>query len=106
MCHPILPRFGKTQFFEFPLTNPFAHEERFQIDITDPELRLVTAFDEWLHLRRACRPAVGELGQEPVEADMFDRDGEGHIQVSCILLVLCKTAVLLHFSTKSIVCRK
>jgi hypothetical protein len=48
-------RFGKTQFFEYPITNPFAHEERFQIEINDPELRLVTAFDEWLHLRRACR---------------------------------------------------
>lgn len=48
-------RFGKTQFFEYPITNPFAHEERFQIEISDPELRLVTAFDEWLHLRRACR---------------------------------------------------
>lgn len=77
-------RFGKTQFFEYPLTNPFAHEERFQIEISDPELRLVTAFDEWLHLRRACRPAAGELGQEPVEAEMFDRDASGNIQVALL----------------------
>lgn len=50
-----LCRFGKTLFFEYPITNPFAHEERFQIEINDPELRLVSAFDEWIHLRRACR---------------------------------------------------
>jgi len=48
-------RFGKALFFEYPITNPFAHEERFQINVADPELRLVTAFDEWIHLRRACR---------------------------------------------------
>jgi hypothetical protein len=47
-------------------------------------LRLVTAFDEWLHLRRTCRPAVGELGGEPVEAEMFDRDGQGNIQVALL----------------------
>ena len=77
----IYPRFGKTVFFEFPITNPFSHEERFIIDINDPELRLVTAFDEWLHLRQTCRPATGDLGAEPVEAEMFDRDGFGNVQV-------------------------
>jgi len=80
----IYPRFGKTQFFEFPTTNPFAHEERFQIEINDPELKLVTMFDEWLHLRRVCRPAVGQLGNEPVEAEMFDRDGTGNVQVALL----------------------
>lgn len=51
----LYPRFGKTVFFEYAITNPFAHEERFQIEINDPELRLVTAFDEWIHLRKSCR---------------------------------------------------
>jgi hypothetical protein len=41
------------------VTNPFGHEERFFIDIAggegDPELRLVTMLDEWLHLRHHCR---------------------------------------------------
>jgi len=77
----IYPRFGKTLFFEFPVTNPFSHEERFIIDTNDPELRLVTSFDEWLHLRQSCRSANGELGPEPVEAEMFDRDGYGNVQV-------------------------
>ena len=77
----IYPRFGKTLFFEFPITNPFSHEERFIVDINDPELRLVTSFDEWLHLRSTCRSATGELGPEPVEAEMFDRDGYGNVQV-------------------------
>lgn len=51
------------------------------VDIADPELRIVTSFDEWLHLRRNCRPCVGELGSEPVEADMFDQDSEGRVQI-------------------------
>ena len=74
-------RFGKTLFFEFPITNPFSHEERFIIDVNDSELRLVTAFDEWLHHRQTCRSATGDLGSEPVEAEMFDRDGFGNVQV-------------------------
>lgn len=32
----------------------------------------------------ASRPCVGELGAEPVEAEMFDRDGYGNIQVSLL----------------------
>ena len=51
----IYPRFGKTLFFEYPLTNPFGHEERFLIEIGDTELRIVTSFDEWTHLRNTCR---------------------------------------------------
>ena len=77
----IFPRFGKTLFFEQPITNPFAHEERFIIDLGDPEIRLVTGLDEWLHLRQACAPCHGSLGPDPVEAEMFDRDGHGNIQV-------------------------
>ena len=77
-------RFGKTLFFEQPITNPFGHEERFLLSLEDPELRLVTAFDEWLHLRRHTRPCVGDLGSEPVEAEMFDRDGYGNVQVALL----------------------
>lgn len=60
-CYLLSGRFGKALFFEYPITNPFAHEERFQINVADPELRLVTAFDEWIHLRRACRYAAVAL---------------------------------------------
>lgn len=51
----LYPRFGKTVFFEYPLTNPFGHEERFLIEINDPELKIVSGFDEWLHLRTFCK---------------------------------------------------
>lgn len=81
---PVKKRFGKTLFFEQPLTNPFGHEERFLISLEDSELRLVTGFDEWLMLRQTCRPCIGELGLEPVEADMFDKDGYGNIQVALL----------------------
>lgn len=77
-------RFGKTLFFEYPITNPFAHEERFLIEVTDPELRVVTAFDEWIQLRHRVRPCVGELGGDPVELEMFDRDGMGNTQVALL----------------------
>jgi Ca2+-binding EF-hand superfamily protein len=80
----IFPRFGKTLFFEHPLSNPFAHEERFIIEVNDPELRIVVNFEEWLHLRNTCRPCVGELGADPVEAEMFDTDSLGNVQVALL----------------------
>ena len=80
----IYPRFGVTQFFEHPLTNPYGHEERFILSVEDHELRLVTGFDEWLHLRQHCKVCVGDLGSEPVEAEMFDKDGYGNIQVALL----------------------
>jgi hypothetical protein len=51
----VYPRFGKTVFFEYPLTNPFGHEERFLIEINDSELKIVSSYDEWLCLRGGCR---------------------------------------------------
>ena len=80
----IYPRFGKTLFFELPLTNPFGHEERFMLNLEDSELRIVTSFDEWIHLRNTCRPCTGELGPEPVELEMFDRDSRGVVQVALL----------------------
>ena len=44
----------------------------------------MTAFDEWLYLRQHTRPCVGDLGSEPVEAEMFDRDGYGNVQVALL----------------------
>ena len=44
----------------------------------------MTSFDEWLHLRQYNRPCVGDLGSDPVEAEMFDRDGFGNIQVALL----------------------
>ncbi len=51
----LYPRFGVTLFFEYPIINPYSHEERFIIELNDPELRLITNFDEWLHLRQFSR---------------------------------------------------
>ena len=48
-------RFGKTLFFEHPITNPYSHEERFLIEFDDTELRLVTNLEEWMQLRQCCR---------------------------------------------------
>ena len=66
-------RFGKTLFFEHPISNPFGHEERFLLSLHDSELRLVSSFEEWMHLRHTCRPCSGELGPEPSEVEMFDK---------------------------------
>lgn len=76
-------RFGQTLFFEHPISNPFGHEERFVLDIRnhDDELKLVTGLDEWMQLRAKCRPCTGSLGEDPVEAEMFDVDGYGNVQV-------------------------
>ena len=80
----VYPRFGKTLYFEQPFTNPFNHEERFIIDVNDPELRVVTNFEEWMQLRATVEPCVGELGPDPIETDMFDRDAYGNIQVALL----------------------
>lgn len=78
-------RFGKTLFFEYPITNPFGHEERFVIDVPDGELRLITSIEEWLFCRKYLRPCVGELGSDPIESDLFDRDpATGHVSVTLL----------------------
>ena len=84
LCISVYFRFGKTLFFEQPLTNPYGHEERFLLSVEDAELRIVTAYDEWLYLRTHTRPCVGDLGSDPVESEMFDRDGYGNIQVALL----------------------
>lgn len=66
----------------------------------ESELRLITNLEEWLYFREHCRyffhylpfslsslvvpmhsPCTGSLGQDPLEAEMFDRDGYGNVQV-------------------------
>jgi hypothetical protein len=80
----IYPRFGKALFFEHPVTNPFGHEERFLIEVKDPELRLVTNFDEWLVFRNNCITCTGTLGPDPVETELFDHDGQGNAIVALL----------------------
>lgn len=59
-------------FFEFPFTNPFPEETRFEIWIEHPECRIVHHYEEWLWLRHHCSPCLGDLGPEPCEMELFD----------------------------------
>jgi len=85
----LYPRFGKTLFFEYPITNPFAHEERFCIEVHDSELRVVTDLAEWQHLRDNVRPCIGDLNPvNPVETEIFDVhvSPSGTTQIQLLLL--------------------
>ena len=79
----IYPQFAKTVFFEAEVRNPFAHEEFFIIDVSDPELRIVTDYSEWIHLRRHVKPATS-IGLEPTDPDTFDLDGNGHVHFALL----------------------
>ena len=79
----IYPCFGKTLFFEMPVRNPFDHEEFFNIEISDPELSLVSNFDEWLYLRRNVA-SCGNIGDEPVDPQMFDVDGNENVHFALL----------------------
>ena len=72
--YTLTPRFGHTVFFEYSLKNPFGQEERFTIDFKDSEVRVVTSSEEWMYLRRRVPPAVGSVGEWPIEHDMIDGD--------------------------------
>ena len=80
----LYPRFGSSLFFEHPITNPFAHEERFLIELGDPELKVVSSYDEWMLFRTACSPCVGQLGPAPADAELFDFDKEGNLLISLL----------------------
>eukprot|EP00945_MAST-04E_sp_MAST-4E-sp1_P007574 g7574.t1 len=69
----IHPSFGRTLFFEFPLRNPYSHEERFVIECPDPELRVVLDVNAWRHYRRVLQPAIGTLGDQ-IEVEMIDSE--------------------------------
>jgi Ca2+-binding EF-hand superfamily protein len=78
----LCPRFGHTIFFEYELKNPFSTEERFTIDFKDVELRVVTNSEEWMYLRRRVVPAVGTVGEWPIEHDMIDGTAENGYMIS------------------------
>ena len=88
-------RFGKMLFFEYPLTNPFGHEERFIIEIptNETELKLIIRTEEWIYCRNNIHKCYHTLSSgggggggdsSTIEADMFDRDTQGHIQVTLL----------------------
>ena len=66
----IHPSFGTTMFFEYQLTNPYSHEERFIIDIQDPELNVVTDSVVWQYYRETLSPAAGVVSGK-IEHDMI-----------------------------------
>jgi hypothetical protein len=73
---PLYPRFGHIAYFEYELTNPFSHEERFSIQCADPELRVVLDARQWQHYRSVLHPSFGEYAMRPVEVDMISPDKE------------------------------
>ena len=72
----IYPCFGRTVFFEMPVRNPFDHEDFFSIEISDPELSVVSNYEEWVYLRQNVKSS-GSIGDEPIDSDIFDVDGNG-----------------------------
>jgi hypothetical protein len=98
--------FGKTSFFEVPIRNPFEVEEFFTIAVDDLELRLVTNFNEWVHLRHSVRyvyifdyifkirllgnyfklhiRSSTSVGDEPVDPDFFDKGSNGDVHFALL----------------------
>uniref|UniRef100_T1JLE3 Uncharacterized protein n=1 Tax=Strigamia maritima TaxID=126957 RepID=T1JLE3_STRMM len=61
--HSINTTLGDVAFFEFTLSNPFAHPVTITITINDPALKLVESSTEWQHLKRLNNcPGVPEDG--------------------------------------------
>jgi Ca2+-binding EF-hand superfamily protein len=71
--YTIHPSFGQTTFFEYQLTNPYSHEERFSIDVSDPELNVVSDSNVWQYYRDVLQPAAGVLSGQ-VEHDMIPKN--------------------------------
>ena len=103
-------------FFEYPLTNPFGHEERFiiEIPINETELKLIIRTEEWIYCRNnihKCYHTLSGSGDSSdcstIEADMFDRDTQGNIQVTLLahetvylpFAFLSLTPMILHTTT-------
>ena len=105
-------------FFEYPLTNPFGHEERFiiEIPINETELKLIIRTEEWIYCRNNLHKCYHTLSggdggdSSTIEADMFDRDTQGNIQVTLLahetvylpLAFLSLTPMVLPTTTKGL----
>mmetsp|Transcript_34093 Transcript_34093/g.50049 ORF Transcript_34093/g.50049 Transcript_34093/m.50049 type:complete len:1438 (+) Transcript_34093:97-4410(+) len=78
------PHLGQLIFFEFELTNPLNKSERFLIENSNPELRVVVESQEWSHLRQFVTPAVEISWSFPVERCVIDLDSnnEAHLMVN------------------------
>ena len=94
-------------FFEYQLTNPYSHEERFTIEVKDPELNVVADSNVWQYYRDVLEPAAGCLSGQ-VEHEMIPKvSGGGKQQVvwpeggplwycGTVTLSHCCTVTLLH----------
>lgn len=67
--------FGETQYFQYPLRNPYSEDRVILISFSDPELHVVTDSAEW----RALNAAWGYGGR--VEDDMFAKEAGGGLSV-------------------------
>ena len=73
-------------FFEYQLTNPYSHEERFTIEVKDPELNVVNDSNVWQYYRDVLEPAAGCLSGQ-VEHEMIPK-------VSVATVPLCHCSIV------------
>ena len=87
-------------FFEYQLTNPYSHEERFTIEVKDPELNVVADSNVWQYYRDVLEPAAGCLSGQ-VEHEMIPKvsGGRGRNRLFGRREVHCGTVVLSHCHT-------
>eukprot|EP00953_Heterococcus_sp_UTEX-ZZ885_P009703 5698-Heterococcus_DN1.PRE.1 len=74
--------FGQPLYWEHPLRNPFNHEERFKIDLNDTRLRVIISTEEWKHYRRHVEPCIGQIGNTPIESELFDVTSDQGVQIT------------------------
>ncbi|XP_071477483.1 nephrocystin-4-like, partial [Diadema antillarum] len=73
--HTINPSFGRAEFFEFVLKNPYNASHTISIQWEHPDLSVITDTKEWRHFK-----AVFETFNTPIEEGLFDgsqRQGRG-----------------------------
>lgn len=64
--HTIYPSFGRVEFFEFVLRNPYSTDQTVTIYCDDNELKVVTDTREWRHFKRKTET------RSALEENMFD----------------------------------
>ncbi|XP_068699711.1 nephrocystin-4-like [Montipora foliosa] len=68
--HTIYPCFGKAEFFEFVLRNPYSTDQNIAIHCEDKELRVITDTREWRHFKRKTET------RSALEENMFDASSD------------------------------
>ncbi|PFX29929.1 Nephrocystin-4 [Stylophora pistillata] len=60
--HTIYPSFGRAEFFEFVLRNPYSTDQTVTIHCDDNELKVITDTREWRHFKRKTETRSGDCG--------------------------------------------